>query len=83
MTMQRVHVVRVKDEPPRTITVDDAPNPDGSIGRGASTIESLRRQVRREELHSVTVEPWSFDPPAEMVEAAGARRAAKKDTAPE
>lgn len=77
MTMQRVLVTRVKDAPPREFIFDDAPNADGSEGRGASMIASLQRRVRRDELFAVTVEPAVFDPPAELVEAA-ARRPAKK-----
>jgi hypothetical protein len=80
MTMQRVTVIRREGEDPREFTVDDSPNPAGSPGRGASTIESLQRQVRREELHAVTVKPWAQEAPPEMVAAAAAKTAAKKES---
>lgn len=81
MAWQRVTVIRREGDKPREFCFDDAPNADGSEGRGKTMIESLKSQVRRDELFSVTVTPVMHEPPAET--ARPARKAAKAAAEPD
>lgn len=80
MAWQRVTVIRTEGGKPRDLCFDDAPNPDGSEGRGMSMIAALKNRVRREELFSVTVTPVMQEPPPE--EPVRPRKATKAAEAP-
>ena len=78
MAWQKVTVIHREGDKPRDLCFDDSPNADGSEGRGASMIETLKRQVRREELHSVTVTPVDPEAPPPERKVAAKKAAAKR-----